>query len=43
VKDIILLVNNLEKGATITAKNHVALLDELKQQLVSKRGGGLFT
>jgi histone-lysine N-methyltransferase SETMAR len=31
-----LLVDYLEKGATITAKYYVALLDEMKQQLVSK-------
>jgi hypothetical protein len=29
-KDGILLVDYLEKGATITAKYHVALLDKLK-------------
>jgi hypothetical protein len=33
--DGILLVDYLEKNATITAKYHVALLDKLKQQLVS--------
>jgi hypothetical protein len=35
-KDGILLVDCLEMGATITAKYFVALLNELKQQLVSK-------
>jgi hypothetical protein len=35
----ILLVDYLEKGETITAKYHVALLDKLKQQLVSKCRG----
>jgi hypothetical protein len=40
-KDGILPVDYLEKGATITAKYHVAFLDKLKQQLVSKRGGKL--
>jgi hypothetical protein len=35
-KDGILLVRCLQKGATITAK-HVAHLDKLKQQPVSKR------
>jgi hypothetical protein len=36
-QDGILLVDYLEQGATITAKYYVALLDKLKQQLVSKR------
>jgi hypothetical protein len=36
-KNGILLIDYLEKGATITAKYYVALLDKLKQQLVSKR------
>jgi transposase len=40
-KDVILLVDYLEKGATITAKYYVALLEKLKQQLVSKRRGKL--
>jgi hypothetical protein len=40
-KHVIFLVDNLEKGATITAEYYVALLDELKQQLVSKRRGKL--
>jgi hypothetical protein len=40
-EDGILLVDYLEKGATITAKPYVALSDKLKQQLVSKRGGNL--
>jgi hypothetical protein len=31
----VLLVDHLEKGENITAKYKVALLDELKQQLVS--------
>jgi hypothetical protein len=31
----------MEKGAIFTAKNYVALLDKLKQQLVSKRRGKL--
>jgi hypothetical protein len=35
-KDGILLVDYLEKGATITEEYYVALLDKLKQQLVSK-------
>jgi hypothetical protein len=41
VKDGILLVDYLEKGATITAEYYVALLDKMKQQLVSKRPGKL--
>jgi hypothetical protein len=36
-KDGILLVNHLEKGATIIAKYYVAILNIMKQQLVSKR------
>jgi hypothetical protein len=36
-EDGILFVDYLEKDATITAKNYVALLNKLKQQLVSKR------
>jgi hypothetical protein len=32
----ILLVNYLEEGVTIMAKYCIALLDKLKQQLVSK-------
>jgi hypothetical protein len=36
-----LLVDYLEEGATITAKYYVALLDGLKQQLVSKYRGKL--
>jgi hypothetical protein len=42
-KDGILLVDYeyLEKGAAITAKYYVALLDKLKQQLVSKCRGKL--
>jgi hypothetical protein len=40
-KNVILLVQYLEKGATITAKYYVALLVEMKQQLVSKHGGKL--
>jgi sulfur relay (sulfurtransferase) complex TusBCD TusD component (DsrE family) len=36
-KDGILLADHLEKGATITYKYYVALLNKLKQQLVSKR------
>jgi hypothetical protein len=36
-KNGILLVDHLKKSATITAKYYVALLDKLKQQLVSKR------
>jgi hypothetical protein len=39
--DGILLVGCLENGETITAKYSVALLDTLKQQLVSKRRGKL--
>jgi hypothetical protein len=33
----ILLVDYLKKSATITAKNYVAFLDKMKQQLVFKR------
>jgi histone-lysine N-methyltransferase SETMAR len=40
-KDGILLVDYLEKGANITAKYFIALLDKPKQQLVSKRRGKL--
>jgi hypothetical protein len=40
-KDGIFLVDYLEKGENITAKYYVALLDKLKQQLVSKRRGKL--
>jgi transposase len=40
-RDGILLVDYLEKDATITAKYCVALLNKLKQQLVSKRRGKL--
>jgi histone-lysine N-methyltransferase SETMAR len=36
-----LLVDHVEKDATITAKYYVALLDKLKQQLVFKRRGEL--
>jgi hypothetical protein len=32
-----LLVDYLEKGASITAKYYIALLDKLRQQLVYKR------
>jgi hypothetical protein len=35
--DGIWLVDYVEKGATIMAKNYAALFDKLKQQLVSKR------
>jgi hypothetical protein len=38
-KDGILLVEYLEKGATITAENYAALLDKVKQQLVSNSRG----
>jgi hypothetical protein len=38
---LLVLANHLEKGATITAKYYVALLDKLKQQLDSKRRGKL--
>lgn len=38
-KDGISLVDYLEQGAAIMAKYYVALLDKLKQQLVSKRRG----
>jgi histone-lysine N-methyltransferase SETMAR len=38
-KDGILLVDYLERGATITTKYYVALLNKMKQQLVSKRQG----
>jgi hypothetical protein len=37
-KDGTLLVDYLVKGATIVTKYYVALLNKLKQQLVSKRG-----
>jgi hypothetical protein len=40
-QDGILLVDYLEKGATITVEYCVALLDKLKQQLISKRRGKL--
>jgi histone-lysine N-methyltransferase SETMAR len=40
-KDGVLLVDYLERGATITAKCYVALLDKMKQQLVSKGRGKL--
>jgi hypothetical protein len=40
-KDGILLVDYLEKGATITAKYYVALLCKMKQQLVFKRRSNL--
>jgi hypothetical protein len=40
-QDGILLVDYLEKFATITTKYYVALLDKLKQQLVSKHQGNL--
>jgi hypothetical protein len=36
-RDGILLVDYLEKGATIMRKYHVARLDKLKQRRVSKR------
>jgi hypothetical protein len=35
-KDGILLVNYLKKGATITAGYYIALLNKLKQQVISK-------
>jgi hypothetical protein len=35
-RDGILLVEYLEKGATITAQHYVALVGKLKQELVSK-------
>jgi histone-lysine N-methyltransferase SETMAR len=35
-RDGILLVDYLEKGATITAKYCIALLDKMKQQMISK-------
>jgi hypothetical protein len=37
----ILLVDYLEKGATITEKYYVELLYKMKQELVSKRRGKL--
>jgi hypothetical protein len=40
-KDRILLVDYLERGATITFKYSVALLDEFKQQLAFKHRGKL--
>jgi hypothetical protein len=36
-----LFVDYLQEGATVTAKYYVALLDRLKQQLVSKYRGKL--
>jgi hypothetical protein len=38
---LLVRVDYLADGATITAKQYVALLDELKQQLVFKRRGRL--
>jgi hypothetical protein len=38
-----LVVDYLEKGATIVAKHFVAFLDNLKQQLVSKHRDKLLT
>jgi hypothetical protein len=40
-KDGILLIDYLEKGATITAKYYIALLGKMKQELVSKHRGKL--
>jgi hypothetical protein len=40
-KDDILLVDFLEKGATITAKYNIALLSKMNQELVSKCQGKL--
>jgi hypothetical protein len=40
-KDGMLLIDYMEKGATITAKYYAVLLDKLKQQLVSKHRGKL--
>jgi hypothetical protein len=40
-RDEILLIVCRENSANITAKYYVALLDKLKQQLVSKRRGKL--
>lgn len=40
-KDGILLVEYLEKGAAITAKYYIALLDKWKQQLISIGRGKL--
>jgi hypothetical protein len=40
-KDGILPVDYLQKGATIMAKYHIALVNRLKQQLVFKRRGKL--
>jgi histone-lysine N-methyltransferase SETMAR len=40
-KEGILPVDYLEKGATITEKYYVVVLDKLKQQLVSERRGKL--
>jgi hypothetical protein len=40
-EDGTLLVDYLEKGATIMAEYYIALLNKLKQQLVSKRQGML--
>jgi hypothetical protein len=41
-QDGILLVDFLEKGATITAKNYVAFLNEMKLQLASKKDSHSF-
>jgi hypothetical protein len=35
------MICTLEKGSTITTEHYLALLDKLKQQLVSKRRGRL--
>jgi hypothetical protein len=40
-KDGILLVDCLERGATITAEHYVAFLDKMIHQLVFKRRGKL--
>jgi hypothetical protein len=37
IKDVIVLVEDLLNGATITAKYYVPLLDKIKQRLAPKR------
>jgi hypothetical protein len=40
-RDVILLVDYLEKSAAIMPEYYIALHDKLKQQLISKRRGKL--
>jgi hypothetical protein len=40
-RDVILFVDYLDKGATITAQHYVAILDKLNQQLLYKSRGKL--